>query len=833
MTHAEFEVSLRTQPDGSCAADARFHAPGSAAGADLATNVPVRLDPQALNEASLDVQEYGRRLTQMLFADARLTSAWQQARASSYGADTPLSFRLRLDPSADALHSLRWEALQDPDTGAPLCTNELVRFARYLHSSDLTLVRIPPRPNLKALIVAANPSDLASYHLAPVDVDGEVARARTALGDIPTTVLAYETNGMRATLANISAALRDGPHVCYLVCHGQIVRGESYLWLEQADGTHDRVAGTAFVQALTALTERPLFIVLASCQSAGQSHDEGALAAIGPQLARAGVAAVVAMQGNVAMQTVKQLMPILFVELRRDAQIDRALAAARGVLRDTEEWWVPILFLRVADGRLWREPEPRSRMFSAQLMGIFAVLLLLLVGVGAIVYTQLLQPPSPMPNGWNIAVAGIGYQNEQQTVVGGTREGEIVSDQIFTALQGHADHVAGWRRAQGGVGFIAGSREQRAAQAAEAARRTNADVVIYGVVTPTSPGRAKFQPEFYISAENKDAAVYGAEILGQDQFGAPSEFSLNADEAQAGIRARIDTLKDFLNGLQNYFAQDYVQAHADFEAALRQIGPGDQAGAVISLFLGAVNIETHEYAEAQRWLAQAHQRWPAYARPYLSKGALLYQQAQDQLYRSAPQTQTLELGSSTSCFEPSEIPPLAPIDKLRLAIRCYDAALADADQTSTIDLEPKVVFSQGGVYFILGDKVSPDYWQAARNAFDRVITIYEQSDPTRQTRLFRIAAQAYARRALIVICLPNCDHPTAKTQREYQQAADDYERAIALLQRPDGCKTDPRRCYPGDIETIAAYKRQLDVLYGFLGKKNARFNVEYSDTDRT
>ena len=71
-------------------------------------------------------------------------------------------------------------------------------------------------------------------------------------------------------------------------------------------------------------------MVLASCEQAGAtSSDDGALAALGPQLAKAGVPAVLAMQGNISMDTVAQFMPPFFKSLRDTGQVDRAMTEAR------------------------------------------------------------------------------------------------------------------------------------------------------------------------------------------------------------------------------------------------------------------------------------------------------------------------------------------------------------------------------------------------------------------------------------------------------------------------------------------------------------------------
>ena len=99
------------------------------------------------------------------------------------------------------------------------------------------------------------------------------------------------------------------------------------------------------------LPRRPVLVVLAACQSAGRTHDAGALAAAGPGLATAGVGAVVAMQTNIKQGPVGSSLPAFFRELLRDGQIDRALAAARAaVVRQRPDWWAPVLYLRLRDG---------------------------------------------------------------------------------------------------------------------------------------------------------------------------------------------------------------------------------------------------------------------------------------------------------------------------------------------------------------------------------------------------------------------------------------------------------------------------------------------------
>jgi hypothetical protein len=362
--YADIEIGLHHRDSESYAVELRFTHPDSDGDMGLGQRLqPVaRLDFPALRAVEDDELAYGRQLSAGLFADPAFQAKFAEMCGAAKGKSLPLRVRLFIGASAAELHSLRWETLVDPrDPDVVFATSENITFSRYLSSPDARLLRLRAKSRLRALVAIANPSDLEQFGLAPVDVAGEWKRAQTSLGDISATPLHEST---RVTMNNLTDKLRAGYDILYLVCHGALVEGEEpRLWLEDQNenGNTIPVSGNDLALRLKELQQPPRLIVLASCESAGTgaqspSGHAGALAALGPRLAEAGVPAVLAMQGKISMATVEQFMPKFFSELQTDGVIDRALAVARGTVRTNRDWWMPVLFMRLKSGRIWYVP---------------------------------------------------------------------------------------------------------------------------------------------------------------------------------------------------------------------------------------------------------------------------------------------------------------------------------------------------------------------------------------------------------------------------------------------------------------------------------------------
>jgi len=318
-------------------------------------------DHESLEAQIHDPKAYGELLGGSLFQQ-EIKEALAEVRTIASRENLPIRLRLLIKPEAAELHQLHWEALRNPaDENALLTTNENLPFSRYLLRKKYHFTNRRARHDLKALVVIANPLDLPENNLPPVNVESELARVQTALETIELDILPQPETERWATLDNTFELLRQQDYdLLYIVCHGALVKGEPYLWLEDNERKVDRHPGIELLTRFHELRQLPRLIVLASCESAA-AQESNALTALGPRLVEEGVPAVVAMQGKISMQTVDEFMPVFFQNLSQTGEIDRAMTIARGAVRERPDFWMPVLFMRLKDGSIWYEPGFRGK----------------------------------------------------------------------------------------------------------------------------------------------------------------------------------------------------------------------------------------------------------------------------------------------------------------------------------------------------------------------------------------------------------------------------------------------------------------------------------------
>ena len=354
----DLELTIHRQ-DQKYAVDFRFSDPNSQAdvGAGARTEMFASFDPGKLQGYLIkgDMKGYGEELTRQFFSDNNLVTEFSGFRRAIEREEDRLRVRLNIRPSAQALYRFRWETLRDPGSGVKLATDQRIYFSRYLLSKSARRVPARPKGQLKVLVLVASPEGLKDYDppLAEVKKTPEVEAIRSSLGDATIEVLE------KATLDGLTEALGSNEYdVLYVVAHG-VFKGkdesEGYLLLEDEDGKEKRASATEFVNRMSELEHPPRLIVLASCQSGGSGTGD-ILSSLGPRLAEVGIPAVLAMQDDLTMKTNARFMPRFFEELQKDGQIDRALNVARSQVQEEDDFWVPVLFMRLKDGRLWEVP---------------------------------------------------------------------------------------------------------------------------------------------------------------------------------------------------------------------------------------------------------------------------------------------------------------------------------------------------------------------------------------------------------------------------------------------------------------------------------------------
>jgi hypothetical protein len=318
------------------------------------TDGELRLNREALREAALDPQAYGQQLADALFVGPIRDAYLKAAIYAETLAENCLRLRLWIDRDAADLHALPWELLRV--NNIMVSANAATPFSRYLPATTPWKTGVTARP-LRVLAAISNPADLEEYGLPPVKVEVERALLEKAFADQDVQVDVLEPP---VTLSRLEAKLRDGYHVLHYVGHGAVGKehGEPILHLQKADKTMVPIKGRQISAMLARQGVRPHLVVLAACESATVATED-AYVAFGPQLIRRGVPAVVAMRAKISQASARTFSQTLYERLLAHGVVDLAMNEARSALVTAErpDAAVPVLFMRLKDGRLWQRGD--------------------------------------------------------------------------------------------------------------------------------------------------------------------------------------------------------------------------------------------------------------------------------------------------------------------------------------------------------------------------------------------------------------------------------------------------------------------------------------------
>jgi hypothetical protein len=275
-----------------------------------------------------------------------------------------LRLRLRIEPQE--LLELPWELLFDPSRDRFLARSPHTPLSHYLElpNPHPTLAVTPP---LRLLVVVSSPVNLQELGLQELDVAKEQDQIANALQNWKEAKLVAIEMMDNAIVHEVHDRMRHfQPHVVHFIGHGGLIstngKDQGCLVLEDEQRRYKLVDEEKFCALVDHKISR--LVVLNACETAATSKVRG-LVGVAPRLVRAGIPAVVAMRYPILDGAAIAFSREFYRALASGLAVDAAVADARKGLfleegsetRTDRAWFMPVLFMRAPDGRLFDIPE--------------------------------------------------------------------------------------------------------------------------------------------------------------------------------------------------------------------------------------------------------------------------------------------------------------------------------------------------------------------------------------------------------------------------------------------------------------------------------------------
>jgi hypothetical protein len=283
--------------------------------------------------------------------------AFSEARASGKGLRLTLSLT-----DVPELAGIPWEYLYDPPDFLSISTWTPV--VRYL---DLPRPRRPLQMTLplRILGVVSAPSDAE-----PLDSTAERAKLDAALKPLRDANAVTIDWLEEANLLALARKLRsDSYHILHFIGHGGFddANGEGALLFEDDAGRGRAISGDQLGTILHDKVNLRL-VLLNSCEGARNAVNDP-FSGVATSLVRREIPAVIGMQFEITDRAAVLFASEFYSMLAEGQAVDSAITEARLAIfadHNDVEWGTPVLFMRVADGRLFdvadatvvQRPEP-------------------------------------------------------------------------------------------------------------------------------------------------------------------------------------------------------------------------------------------------------------------------------------------------------------------------------------------------------------------------------------------------------------------------------------------------------------------------------------------
>lgn len=448
----------------------------------------------------------------------------------------------------------------------------------------------------------------------------------------------------------------------------------------------------------------------------------------------------------------------------------------------------------------------------------FAVILAIVsVLLGVILWYVIPKKEAAMTKQFNVAVTEFSVQDANGENISGEDGGMLgsyVSQEIetqFVAMELEKSiSYQVWGPDKTGV-VTGNTPEERALSAETLAKKINAYILIYGVIT-TDGEKSKFQPEFYVNHKSfRDAS----EITGSHEIGRQLALALPFNGIQGAenpaLVGRVRALNLITMGLAYYSMDKFDNALVYFQKASEEQGWVGSGREVIYFLIG------HSYlrkdAQTQKFvdLSLAEQNYklalennPNYGRAIIGQSTVLYLQA---------------LQNVNNC----------DLSKLKQSSALLDQALALNNQPASVNIEIKVHYYRGQIALIQNacQQTDRDWLATAQEEFTWVINQYEarkQNGGDYETMQPQ-TADAYARLGYVANKRGDPDSALAWFKKS-TEIASPYYRGYYTSRMGDiyasiGKKDEAIQAYDdaiaiaeqnADAASLKAYQAKLDAL---------------------
>ena len=296
----------------------------------------------------------GARLFDRLFSGP-LESCFHRSRARLEADPSHLGLRIRLvlDPERGGpLAALPWELLYHLESREFLGRQTTTPIVRHLLVPRSTLPTLPIR-ELRILLVLASPAGMDA-----LDTESEAKEIAKAWEKIP----GVKVSVLRPpTLEALRQKVRSEPfHVLHFIGHGEIdPAGNGLLVFEHPEGGPHPMPGTVVSETIKDARDLRL-VFLNACETAhlpraSDGHDP--YAGVASALIMAGIPAVLAMQFPISDSAAIAFSRAVYQALAAGDSLEKATTEGRlAIYREAHqswEWATPVLFLGIANGRLF------------------------------------------------------------------------------------------------------------------------------------------------------------------------------------------------------------------------------------------------------------------------------------------------------------------------------------------------------------------------------------------------------------------------------------------------------------------------------------------------